>query len=62
MIHTYHCTFLVLGTTKFEKRDIKARDYFEMRDFCIDNMPGHWYLYSWSRQKLSLRNKKRLRK
>ena len=61
MMHTYHCTFLVLGTDKSEKSDIKARNRFELREISTDNMPGHWYLYSWLRPYRRLRNKERCR-
>ena len=61
MMHTYHCTFMVLGTDRFEKRDIKARNFFDMKEIYLEKMPGHWFLYSWLRAKRRLRNKKRCR-
>ena len=61
MMHTYHCTFMVLGTDKFVKRDIKARNFFDMKEIYLEKMPGNWFLYSWLRAKRRLRNKKRCR-
>ena len=52
---------MVLGTDRFEKRDIKARNFFDMKEIYLEKMPGHWFLYSWLRPKRRLRNEKRCR-
>lgn len=61
MMHTYHCTFLVLGTDIFVKGDIKARNFFEMKEYYLTKLPGKWFLYSFRRPIRRLRNKKRCR-
>ena len=50
---------MVLGTDIFVNHDIKARNFFEMKEYYLAKLPGDWFLYSWLRAKRRLRNKKR---